>query len=84
MSIPNSSSSPLGYMGLDPYVNPPVITAMRAPTVNDLYNAGTQWEDRSVSPPVLYITVGAGIWETGGNAQATTTIAGITRYATTA
>jgi len=76
------SSNPLGYNGIDFYQNPPLIRANRAPTTNDVYNIGTQWADGSVNPPVIYVTVGSGIWETGGNAAATTTSLGTVFLAT--
>lgn len=67
---------------INPYQRVNILVAQRAPTTNDIQLPGTQWEDRSVSPPVIYETVGNGIWNIGGVAQATTTTAGITRYAT--
>ena len=80
----SSSINSLGYLGIDFYQNPPLILANRTPTVNDKYNIGTQWADQSVNPPVIYQTVGAGIWETGASVPATTTTAGIVRLATNA
>lgn len=65
-------------------LQPQFITANRAPTSNDLYEPGTQWQDRSASGFTIYETTGAGVWQAGGNQQATTTVVGITRYATTA
>lgn len=62
MSSPFTSQTPLGYTGTDLYVQPGFITAMRAPTTNDQQNPGVRWEDRSVSPPVIYQTTGAGLW----------------------
>ena len=82
MTITLNSSDPLGYMGLNPALQPSTITANRAPTVNDKLPAGTQWINQAVNPHVLYTTIGAGVWQVGANANATTTTAGITRYAT--
>lgn len=83
MSVPSVSSNPLGYMGIDQYVTPQVITAKRAPASTDIYPAGYEWLDQSQNPANLYITSGGGNW-TMGNPQATTTVAGVTRYATNA
>ena len=77
MSSPFSSSNPLGYTGLDYYTQPPFIDADRAPTTNDIYVPGTQWQDGSVSPSVIYETTGGGVWNVGSNAYATSTDPGI-------
>ena len=48
---------------VDAYVYPQFIGyPMRAPTTQDVYQPGTRWQDNSVSPPVQYYTVGAGLW----------------------
>jgi len=70
--------------GIDLTVFPQFINANRAPTSQDLYNPGTRWLDQSVSPAIIYETIGSGVWKTGAAGQAITTAAGITRYATTA
>ncbi len=75
-------SYPFNAAGTDPYVIPQIISAMRAPTSQDIYPQGWFWANNAVTPPVMYQCVGQGVWESGGNAQATTTSAGITRYAT--
>ena len=76
-SIPAISSNPLGYAGLDPYVNPPLITANRAPTTNDVQLAGTQWLDKSQNPKVIYETTGAGVWNVEvGNGGVTVAMSG--------
>lgn len=36
--------------------------AQRAPTTNDILPVGYQWVNQSVSPPVIYLSYGAGIW----------------------
>lgn len=84
MSSPFSSNNPLGYTGLNYYEEPPFITANRAPTTQDIYNPGTRWLDGSDAARTIYETTGGGVWNVGGNIQATTTVSGITRYATTA
>lgn len=83
MSVPSVSSNPLGYVGIDTTITPQVISAQRAPTANDIYPPGWEWCDRSQNPFNLYITQGQGNW-TAGNPQATTSVAGVTRYATNA
>jgi fibronectin-binding autotransporter adhesin len=60
----------------DPYVNPPYINAMRAPTSQDIQLPGTRWQDSSVNPPIVYATTGGGNWDTGGVEPATTTTYG--------
>lgn len=51
--------------GVDAYVYPQFIGyALRAPTTQDIYNPGVRWMDNSVSPPVIYETSGAGVWNT--------------------
>lgn len=48
---------------VDQYVWPQFIGyAQRAPTVRDVYNPGTKWQDNSVQPPQIYETPGAGLW----------------------
>ncbi|HEY3527465.1 MAG TPA: hypothetical protein VGK47_14815 [Nitrososphaeraceae archaeon] len=64
-------------------VMPPPILANRAPASSDTdYPIGQVWVDQSVSPSVLYSHVGGGDWDTGGNAEATTSSFGIVRLAT--
>jgi hypothetical protein len=49
--------------GVDAFVYPQFIGyAQRAPTTQDVYNPGTEWQDNSVNPPIIYITTGAGRW----------------------
>ena len=51
--------------GVDAFVYPQFIGyARRAPTAQDIYNPGTRWQDNSVTPPVIYETSGAGVWNT--------------------
>lgn len=48
---------------VDGYVYPQFIGyALRAPTTQDIYNAGTRWQDNSVNPAVIYETTGSGLW----------------------
>jgi len=57
-----AQNSPWGT-GIDGTVYPQFIGyAQRAPTTNDIYTPGTMWQDNSVSPPVVYLTTGAGVW----------------------
>jgi len=62
--------------GVDAFVYPQFISAMRAPTIQDIYNPGTRWQDNSVNPAVIYETSGAGNWDVGGVEPATTTTYG--------
>lgn len=61
---------------IDGYVYPQFISALRAPTTQDLYPPGTRWMDGSVTPRLIYETSGAGDWDTGGVQPATTTTYG--------
>ena len=70
-------SYPFDAAGVDNFSHPLFINAERAPTTQDLQPAGTRWLDGSVSPKVVYTTVGGGVWQEGGNAIATTTTYGI-------
>lgn len=64
-------------------VFPPPIQAERAPASSDTqYPQGQVWFDNSVSPPVQYIFDGFSAWDTGGNAEATTSSFGIVQLAT--
>lgn len=90
MSVP-FSSFPFDAAGVDSFAHPLFIYAYRAPTVNDIQNPGTQWQDNSVSVPIIYQTVGAGIWgasNTSGSftsltVNGTTTLTGTTNINTT-
>lgn len=81
MSAP-FSSYPFDGLGIDRFAEPLFITANRAPTSNDLQNPGTRWQDRSSVAKTIYQTTGAGVWESGGNADATTSSFGIVQLAT--
>ncbi len=59
MTSSTTSSDPLSYVGIDPFVNPPCITADRPPTALDIQNPMTQWKYLSF----VYETTGAGNWE---------------------
>lgn len=76
--------SPPGHSTFNPVTQPLYIREQRAPTSGDIRKPGVEWQDDSVSPPVTYQTTGNGVWNRGGNDQATTTAVGITRYATAA
>ncbi len=65
--------------GVDSFVYPQFIGyAQRAPSTNDVYNPGTQWQDNSVNPFVIYETTGAGIWYqiTGGGTAGVSSVNG--------
>ncbi len=64
-----------GFVSSDPLNNltnlvqrPLFITANRAPSTLDFQNSGTQWQDNSVSPPIIYETTGNGRWVAAGSA----------------
>lgn len=70
-------------MGINEAQQPRYLVQNRAPTVNDVYQAGTEWQDNSASPnPIIYVTTGSGIWSQGGNSVATTTSTGIVELST--
>lgn len=71
----NGQNGPFANV-VDGYVYPQFLTANRAPTDQDIYPSGTRWLDQSVSPALIYETVGAGDWDTGGVQPATTTTYG--------
>ena len=67
-----------GFISSDPlnnltsvYQRPIFIPANRPPTTNDVQPAGTQWEDGSASPKLIYITTGAGSWAQSGASAST-------------
>src|SRR3974390_3339219 len=60
--LPNDQNGAFGF-NIDGFVYPQFLgIPLRAPTTQDIYNPGTRWQDNSVSPPVQYYTVGAGLW----------------------
>ncbi len=68
---------------LDGFVYPQFLfDPLRPPTSQDIFPAGTRWLDNSVNPKVIYETTGGGVWESGGNAEATTSTFGIVQLAT--
>lgn len=67
---------------VDGYVYPQFLSAMRAPTSQDIYPPGTRWLDASVNPRIIYETSGAGDWDTGGVQPATTSTFGTVKLAT--
>lgn len=57
---------------------PTPLLAQRAPVSTDKeYPEGQVWIDKSANPNAAYIYVGEGVWDSGGNALATNTVAGI-------
>lgn len=60
---------------------PQFINANRAPTTNDIYIPGTEWQDNSVSPKVIYQTTGAGLWSSPGTFTTVTASGDITTTA---
>ena len=54
----------------------------RIPTTLDIWPAGTQWQYIGVTPSVIYETTGAGVWNIGANAYATTLTPGIVQLST--
>lgn len=55
---------------VDGYVYPQFIGyAMRAPSTQDVYPAGTRWQDNSVNPAIIYQTTGGGIWYSDASAS---------------
>ena len=69
--------------GIGGLVNVPQgpISGSGAPPSSFKGQLGQMYIDTSTSPRTIYIYNGQ-VWQTGGDAQATTTKAGITRYAT--
>lgn len=64
---------------------PAPIVAQRAPAVtDDNFAQGQAWIDESPATNVVYVHLGGGNWDAGGNQQATTTVQGIVELATTA
>jgi hypothetical protein len=60
--------------GVDAYVYPQFIGyAQRAPTTQDIYPAGTKWQNNAVNPAVIYITTGSGLWYSIAGAGASLT-----------
>lgn len=63
---------------VDGYVYPQFIGyAMRAPTIHDIYPAGTRWQNNAVNPAVIYETTGSGLWYSivgGGEALTSLTV----------
>ena len=78
------SNNPLSYVGLDPYLEPVFIPSERPPTVNDIKNPGTRWQDNSANPHVIWETTGGGIWLEAGGAMATTSSFGTVQLASLA
>lgn len=91
-SLPNDQNGAFGF-NIDGYVYPQFIGyAQRAPTIQDIYQPGTRWQNNAVNPAVIYETTGAGNWYTiaGGGETLTslvvvgpTTLTGTTNINTT-
>jgi hypothetical protein len=81
MSAP-FTSFPFDASGIDNFSHPLFIGDwMRAPTTNDIYNPGTEVQDNSVNPPVIYETTGGGVWYSiagGGESLSSLTVTGPT------
>lgn len=88
MSSNSLSVDPLSYMEIDLKENPQTILANRAPITNDVQNKNTAWVDQSVTPNVIYESVGSGVWQVTSGADvvpdASTTIKGKVELATDA
>lgn len=69
-----------------PYVEvfPKPILLNRAPNASDITPPGQIVVDTSVSPSVIYVSIGGGVYEVGGNVAATTTTPGIVELSTLA
>lgn len=69
-----------------PYVSvlPPPVLANRAPASSDLLPAGQLFINTSTSPNAVWTSLGNGTFSSGGNADATTTVAGIVELSTLA
>lgn len=59
-------SYPFDAAGVDLFAHPLFINASRAPTTQDIYNPGTQWQNSSITLPIIYETTGAGVWYIAG------------------
>lgn len=77
-------SYPFDSAGVDQYTRPLYFAgAKRAPNATDIYPSGTRWEDASTpSDPIIYVTTGAGRWDTEGANVATNTTYGTVKLAT--
>lgn len=58
-------------------VLPLPVRANRAPNSSDVMPQGALFIDDSVKPPAVYVSLGNGLFSSGGNALASTTVAGI-------
>lgn len=58
---------------LDAFVYPQMLSWNRAPSTQDIYNPGTRIQNNAVSPPVIYVTTGAGVWYTDSGGALTLT-----------
>lgn len=57
------SQNPLAYVGINPYITPPFITAQRSPLSTDVRLPGTRWMNQAVEPNLIFQTSGAGVWD---------------------
>jgi hypothetical protein len=53
-------NNPLSYTGINEREQPRFLSFNRAPTTNDKFFPGTQWEDSKTN--TIYITTGDGVW----------------------
>jgi hypothetical protein len=79
-----SSPNPTSYLNNEPKKYPAFITADRAPTTNDVQDAGTRWQHLDGSTNTIYESEGAGVWTVGGAPDASTTEKGLVELATDA
>ncbi len=67
-SLGNTAPGTPFATGVDSFVYPQYINyPLRPPNNQDFYIPGTRWQDNSVNPPVIYETVGKGVWYTAGS-----------------
>ncbi len=80
-----TSPNPLNYLN-NKYKQQPkfIADAKRAPTTNDVQDAGTRWQHKDGAINVIYESEGAGVWVVGGSPPASETEAGLVEYATDA
>ena len=76
------SNQPLNSSAVSPSLYPQFLDWKRTPTTTDIKAAGTRIQDNSQTPPVIYETTGAGVWNEAGGAPATSTSLGTVYLAT--
>jgi len=84
--LPNNENGAFGF-NIDGSVYPQFIGyALRVPTINDIYPAGTRWQNNAVNPAIIYETTGSGLWYQaagGGAVLSSLTVTGTTNINTT-